>query len=78
MVFSKDGENTIEDECKVFFAVLNFFLSAGGQQGGGEKKGTRTSLERKYLNAFSSFPSPITGPPPVTVSCPAPAPPSIL
>lgn len=22
MVFSKDGEDTIEDECKVFFAVL--------------------------------------------------------
>lgn len=39
MVFSKDGENTIEDECKVFFAVLNFFVS-GGQQGDGRKRDT--------------------------------------
>ena len=53
-MFLQYPNDTLEDERKVFFSMLSISLQSAF-------KGFRlASLDTKYLNAFSSFPSPIS------------------
>lgn len=56
MVFSKDGEDTIEDECKVFFAVLRvcqLSVCKSGRLEGETYKFGKEIPKRVFLFSFS-------------------------